>query len=164
MFNEATGRQLRQDVAVGGLSLAYGAIAAGKPEVGVGPVRNLSAALAAHRHVGRRNFRLLIDTMQFVRHGGSAAEVMALDPNVIGYLQLCDVPLISKFAKYMEEALHERMVPGTGELPLLDILAALPDHLVLGLEVPQRSLAQAGMGPSVNQKPPCASKTISVGP
>jgi sugar phosphate isomerase/epimerase len=116
-------------------------------EVGVGPVRSLSAALAAHRHVGRNNFRLLIDTMHFVRHGGNAAEIMALDPDVIGYVQLCDVPLISQFAKYMEEALHERMVPGTGELPLLDILGALPEHLVLGLEVPQRSLAQAGMGP-----------------
>jgi sugar phosphate isomerase/epimerase len=116
-------------------------------EVGVGPVRNLSAAIAAHRHVGRRSFRLLIDTMHFVRHGGSAAEIAALDPDVIGYVQLCDVPLVSTFTKYMEEALHERMVPGTGELPLLDILAALPSHLVLGLEVPQRSLAQAGEGP-----------------
>jgi sugar phosphate isomerase/epimerase len=116
-------------------------------EIGVGPVRSLSVALAAHRHVGRRNFRLLIDTMHFVRHGGSAAEIRALDPDVIGYVQLCDVPLVSKFSKYMEEALHERGVPGTGELPLLDILAALPGHLVLGLEVPQRSLAQAGVGP-----------------
>jgi sugar phosphate isomerase/epimerase len=116
-------------------------------EIGVGPVRNLTAALAAHRHVGRRNFRLLIDTMHFVRHGGSAAEIAALDPDVIGYVQLCDVPLISTFVRYMEEALYERMVPGTGELPLLDILAALPRHLVLGLEVPQRSLAQAGVGP-----------------
>jgi hypothetical protein len=35
----------------------------------------------------------------------------------------------------------------TGELPLLDILAALPPQLVLGIEVPQRSLADAGVGP-----------------
>jgi sugar phosphate isomerase/epimerase len=116
-------------------------------EIGPGPVRGLPAALAAVRHVGKSNFRLLIDTMHFVRFGSGAAEVASLDPNVIGYVQLCDVPLISKHATYMEEALYERMVPGTGELPLLDILAALPRRVVLGLEVPQRSLAEAGVGP-----------------
>jgi hypothetical protein len=47
----------------------------------------------------------------------------------------------------MDEALYERMVPGTGELPLLDILTALPEGVVIGLEVPQRSLAEAGVGP-----------------
>ena len=116
-------------------------------EIGPGPIPHLSAALTAVRHVGKPNFRLLIDTMHFCRSGAGAADIAALDPDVIGYVQLCDVPLISKHATYMDEALHERMVPGTGELPLLDILAVLPHHLVLGLEVPQRSLAEAGIGP-----------------
>ena len=116
-------------------------------EIGPGPVPNLRSALAAVRHVGNANFRLLIDTMHFVRSGSGAGDIAALDPNLIGYVQLCDVPLVSKHAKYMEEALYERMVPGTGELPLLDILAALPPQLVLGIEVPQRSLVDAGMGP-----------------
>ncbi|OHV51343.1 hypothetical protein BCD48_10165 [Pseudofrankia sp. BMG5.36] len=39
------------------------------------------------------------------------------------------------------------MVPGTGELPLLDMLTALPPGLVIGLEVPLRSQAEAGIGP-----------------
>jgi sugar phosphate isomerase/epimerase len=116
-------------------------------EVGPGPVPTLTAALAAVRHVGKRCFRLLIDTMHFVRSGSNAADIASLDPNVIGYVQLCDVPLVSRYSSYMEEALYERMVPGTGELPLLDILAALPPHVVLGLEVPQRSLAEAGIDP-----------------
>jgi sugar phosphate isomerase/epimerase len=116
-------------------------------EIGAGAVRRLPAALAAVRHVGRPNFRLLIDTMHFVRSGGTAADIAALDPDVIGYVQLCDAPMVSGFASYMDEALHERMVPGTGELPLLDIVAAVPEHVVLGLEVPQRSLAESGVGP-----------------
>ena len=116
-------------------------------EIGPGPVPNLRSALAAVRHVGNANFRLLIDTMHFVRSGSGAGDIAALDPNLIGYVQLCDVPLVSKHATYMEEALYERMVPGTGELPLVDILAALPSQLVLGIEVPQRSLVDAGMGP-----------------
>ena len=116
-------------------------------EIGPGPVPNLPAALTAVRHVGKSNFRLLIDTMHFFRSGSGAADIAALDPDVIGYVQLCDVPVISRHATYMDEALHERMVPGTGELPLIDLLTALPRQLVLGLEVPQRSLVEAGVGP-----------------
>jgi sugar phosphate isomerase/epimerase len=116
-------------------------------EVGPGPVATLAAALAAWRHVDKPYFRLLIDTMHFFRSGSSVSDIAALDADVIGYVQLCDVPLVSKYSSYMEEALYERMVPGTGELPLLELLAVLPDDVVLGLEVPQRSLAEAGVGP-----------------
>ena len=116
-------------------------------EVGPGPVANLTAALAAIRHVGKPGFRLLIDTMHFFRSGSGVADIASLDPDVIGYVQLCDVPQVSRHASYMDEALHERMVPGTGELPMLEILAALPRNVMLGLEVPQRSLAAAGIGP-----------------
>jgi sugar phosphate isomerase/epimerase len=110
-------------------------------------ISNLPSAVAAVRHVARPNFRLLIDTMHFARSGSDIAELAALDPNMIGYAQLSDAPRISKYSSYMEEALFERRVPGTGELPLSGILAALPRHLVLGLEVPERSRALAGVGP-----------------
>jgi sugar phosphate isomerase/epimerase len=116
-------------------------------EIGAGPVRDLAAGLAAVRHVRQHSFRLLIDFMHFARSGGTPEDLAALDPEAIGYVQVCDIPRVSAFASYMDEALHERMVPGTGELPLLDMLAAIPRHVVLGIEVPQRSLATAGVGP-----------------
>lgn len=116
-------------------------------EIGPGPISGLPTALDAVRYVARPNFKLLIDTMHFVRGGAGAADIRALDPSVIGYVQLCDVPLVSKHSSYMEEALYERLPPGAGELPLVEILAALPEHVVLGLEVPQRSLVEAGVGP-----------------
>jgi sugar phosphate isomerase/epimerase len=118
-------------------------------EIGPGPIANLPAALAAVRHVGRADFRLLIDSMHFFRLGGSVADIVALDPDLIGYVQLCDAPAVSKFASYMEEALHERLAPGDGELPLLELLRCLPHRVVVSLEVPQRSLAEAGVGPLV---------------
>jgi hypothetical protein len=46
------------------------------------------------------------------------------------------------------------MVPGEGELPLRDLLSALPADIVLELEVPQRSLALAGVSP-IDRLRPC---------
>jgi len=110
-------------------------------------IPDLPTALAALRHVDRPYFRLLVDTMHLVRSGAGAAELAALDPQLIGYAQVCDAPIVSTFASYGEEAKFERLVPGTGELPLRSIVAALPPDIVIGIEIPQRSLAEAGIGP-----------------
>lgn len=116
-------------------------------EVGPGPIGNIAAGLQAVRHVGRPDFKLLIDTMHFFRFGGTVADLEALEPGAVGYVQLCDAPRVSPFESYMEEALHERMTPGEGDLPLAEALAALPSDLIVSVEVPQRSKAQAGMAP-----------------
>jgi sugar phosphate isomerase/epimerase len=110
-------------------------------------VADLQTALAAVRHVGRPDFRLLVDTMHLVRSGSGPADIAALDPDLIGYVQICDAPRKARFSTYFEEAMFERMAPGTGELGLTDLVAALPHDRVFALEVPQRSLAEAGVGP-----------------
>jgi len=117
-------------------------------------VGDLPTALAAGEHVGRSDFRLLIDTMHLVRSGSSAADVVAIDPDRIGYAQLNDTTLRPRLDNYMEEAMFERMVPGEGELPLRDILSALPPDIVIELEVPRRSLALAGVSP-IDRLRPC---------
>jgi sugar phosphate isomerase/epimerase len=117
-------------------------------------VADLPTALAAREHVGRTDFRLLIDTMHLVRSGSSAADLAAVDPQYIGYAQLNDTTLQPCTDNYMEEAMFERMVPGEGELPLHDILSALPPDIVIEIEVPRRSLALAGVGP-VDRLRPC---------
>lgn len=117
-------------------------------------VGDLPTALAARAHVGRSDFRLLIDTMHVVRSGSGAADVAAIDSDHIGYAQLNDTTLRPLRDNYMEEAMFERMVPGEGELPLHDILAALPADIVIELEVPRRSLALAGVSP-IDRMRPC---------
>ncbi len=117
-------------------------------------VGDLATAVAAVEHVGRPDFRLLIDTMHVVRSGSDAADLAALNPNSIGYAQLNDTVLRPLIDNYMEEAMYERMVPGEGELPLHDLLAALPPDVVIELEVPRRSLALAGVSP-VDRLRPC---------
>jgi sugar phosphate isomerase/epimerase len=108
---------------------------------------DLSAALDIISAVGRPDLRLLVDTMHVIRGGATPADLAALDPDTIGYVQLSDVPLTPVGPTYYEEALFNRMVPGRGELPLLEILAAVPRDRVISLEVPNRSQVEAGLSP-----------------
>ncbi|TCM20907.1 sugar phosphate isomerase/epimerase [Novosphingobium sp. PhB165] len=110
-------------------------------------VPDLPTALDALRHVGRADFRLLVDTMHLVRSGAGAADLAALDPDLIGYIQFCDAPLEPRFESYFEESMFERVAPGEGELGLREIVAALPHDRVYALELPLRSEAEAGVGP-----------------
>ncbi len=110
-------------------------------------IPDLPAALRAVRHVGRPDFTLLIDTMHLVRSGAGPADIAALDPGLIGYVQVSDAPVAQRFESYFEEAMFERMVPGEGGLGLKEVIAALPGDRVYSVEVPLRSEAEAGAGP-----------------
>jgi sugar phosphate isomerase/epimerase len=115
-------------------------------EVGAGVLRRLDKALAAITAVGSPAFKLLIDTMHFFRFGSIVADFAALDPEVVGHIQLCDVPMPAVIESYMEEALYERRAPGDGDLPLLEFLRHVPQAVVVGLEIPIRSEAERGIG------------------
>jgi sugar phosphate isomerase/epimerase len=106
---------------------------------------DLPSALAVVRKVDKPNFKLMIDTMHLFRSGGGVADVAALDRSAIGYLQLCDVPAVSAYANYADEARYDRLSPGDGALPLRDLLKIIPRDVIVGLEVPMRAKAEAGI-------------------
>ncbi len=109
-------------------------------------IADLPTAMAAVEHVSRDEISLLIDTMHVARSGAGPDDLRSLPAERIGHVQLCDVPLRStKKHHYAEEAMYHRMAPGEGELPLAEMLAALPHDCVVGLEVPMRSRAEAGI-------------------
>lgn len=114
-------------------------------------VPDLPTALRAVDHVGQ-GLRLLLDPMHLLRSGGTVADLAAVDPALIAYAQLCDVPLVATNPDYLDEAMNERLAPGCGELPLSDYVAALP-NVTISLEVPQRRLAEAGKGPRERMAP-----------
>jgi sugar phosphate isomerase/epimerase len=116
-------------------------------------VGDVASGLTALDHIGRSDTRLLIDTMHFVRGGGTVAELAAVDPDRIGYVQLSDTTLQPRVDDYMREAMFERLVPGEGELPLREIIAVVPPDVIIGLEVPQLSLADAGFTPFDRLRP-----------
>jgi hypothetical protein len=75
------------------------------------------------------------------------AEMSAANGNV----QLCDCRY--QATDYMHESMYERLRPGPGELPLAALLAAAPRHVPVGIEVPQQSLADSGVGPLQRLQP-----------
>ncbi len=117
------------------------------------PIGTLEAAIGLVSGSGRPNAKVLIDAMHLYRSGGTAAEVAALDPARIGYAQMCDVPLVSTHEDYSIEARFDRRVAGDGELPLKEFVDALPKDCVIGLEVPMRDKALAGIGPVERLRP-----------
>jgi sugar phosphate isomerase/epimerase len=116
-------------------------------------IADLPTALRAVRHVGRKNFKLLLDPMHLIRSGGSVADLESLPAGVIAYAQLCDVPLRPSGSDYLEEAMYERLAPGRGALPLVEFIRALPPEITVGLEIPQRAPAAAGIRPRDRLKP-----------
>ena len=119
----------------------------------LGPIRTLAAAEAAVKGVAHPAFTLLIDTMHFFRLGSTNRQLAQTDIAAIGYVQLCDAPWQQRFETYIEEAMYERMAPGAGELPLAAFLAQIPPHVPVSLEIPQRGLAEDGVGPAERLAP-----------
>lgn len=110
-------------------------------------IGTLAQALAAVHATGRSNLSVLVDCMHFARSGGTPADLDGVDPALIGHVQLCDVPMPQVAANYGDEALHNRLAPGEGNLPLAEILTALPRKVSIGLELPMRAKAKAGIAP-----------------
>jgi sugar phosphate isomerase/epimerase len=119
------------------------------------PFGDLPSALDIVHRVGRPDFAVLVDAMHLFRTGSTAADLAAVAPALIGYVQICDVPWTSDL-DYADEARFERRAPGDGELPLKDMIAALPLDIHLGLEVPMRARAEAGIGPVERLRPAIA--------
>jgi sugar phosphate isomerase/epimerase len=113
----------------------------------------LAEAAAFVRGCGAPNAALLVDAMHFYRSGAQTADLGAIDPALVGHIQVCDVPMPPRTDNYGEEARHERMIPGEGDLPLADFLSALPRDVSVGIELPMISKARAGISPTEALRP-----------
>ncbi len=97
-------------------------------------IRDLPQAVAVLDAVDRPNASVLIDNLHLVRTGGTVADVTAVDPTRLPYVQLCDAPA-SAPEQLVVEALDERLTLGAGELPVGELVDALPAHTALSLEI-----------------------------
>ncbi len=100
-------------------------------------VRSLGDALDIVKRCDHPAAAVLIDSLHFQRAGHSAADLKAVDRNLLTYSQICDGNLqcADDYDSYLDDAVDLRSAPGEGELPLVDILSALPSTIPLSLEV-----------------------------
>ena len=108
-----------------------------------GKTQTLAAARDLIRASGA-DVGICLDPHHLVRAGGSVADIAAMEPGLIRYVQLCDGPLSQPPEITGTEAVCERLYPGDGDFPLLDFLRAAPRHATLGIECPSLSRMQAG--------------------
>jgi sugar phosphate isomerase/epimerase len=104
------------------------------------PYTAVNSLAKAHRLVAAAraaNLGLLIDALHLARAGGSPAEVAAIPPELIAYLQLCDAPAAPPPGMALrQESLTARLYPGQGGLPLMALMDALPAGIVVDVETP----------------------------
>lgn len=103
-------------------------------------VNTLEKARTLVAGLGEGRATLVLDAMHFFRSGSTLEDLASLPPQMIGYAQICDTTRVQAEGEdYYHDACFNRMVPGTGELPLREFVLGLPSHVPLGIEVPLRS-------------------------
>jgi sugar phosphate isomerase/epimerase len=106
-------------------------------------VASLPDALDVVSQVQAPNLGVLVDTLHLDRSGGRPDDLLAADRSAFPYLQLADAHAgrPSTTAALRDEALHGRLLPGRGVLPLVEVLAAVP-AVPVSVELRGRRLAE----------------------
>lgn len=105
-------------------------------------IASLAAATSVVVEAGAANGAVLVDTLHLARSGGTPADLAAVAPRLLPYLQVADAaatPRDPSPTGLREEALHARLLPGHGDLPLAGVLAAVPG-VALSVELRSRQL------------------------
>ena len=124
------------------LSDHFGELVAAARPFGVRPViefmayRSVRALAEAVAIAGRSGGGgILVDALHVRRCGVGLDELAGLEAGLVAYLQLCDAPLAPP-PDQVAEARTGRLLPGAGQLPLGDLLTAVPDTVPVAVEAP----------------------------
>jgi sugar phosphate isomerase/epimerase len=134
-----------------------------RPAIEAIPYMQVKTLADAAVLVGASGGGIIIDPLHLQRSGGTPDDVHSLDPKLIAYCQLCDAPLaaphnlprprelprgqsVEGITDLALEARAVRLLPGDGELPLAEIIAALPPGLAFSVETPNVALLES-LGP-----------------
>lgn len=90
------------------------------------------------------NAGIVFDTVHFMRSGGTVRDLDDIDPAIIRHVQINDGPAHLPPDQVLTEAMSERMLPGEGEFPLVDLLRRVPADIPWGIEAPRTRSADAG--------------------
>lgn len=115
--------------------------------IATGRTRTLAEAEALIADAGV-DAGIVFDILHLVRTGGCAADVRAVAPGRIRHVQLSDGPEAVPEGGAGFEAGQERLYPGDGVFPLIELLRAAPIDVPWGIEAPSMSRVKAGMSPA----------------
>ena len=111
--------------------------------------KDLTQAARIVERAGRDNAGVLIDPFHLSRSRSRIADIAAIPPSRLHFMQFCDVPaaIPPTLDTILAEARAERLFPGEGELDLIALLRAVPRDIPLSVEVPTHTLART-VGPT----------------
>ncbi len=110
-------------------------------------VRDMAAADAYLHRADQPNAQILVDFFHLLQSGGTATDLTSIDPGRICSAQICDGAAGMTMEAYAYNAVNDRKLPGEGEMPIAQILAALPRGVMVGVEIPHRAMTEAGVSP-----------------
>ena len=105
-------------------------------------VDTLASAVRVRDLVDHPNLTICLDALHFQRSGGAPADLARIDLTALSCFQICDAPALAP-ADLPHEARCGRLLPGEGDLPLGELMAALPAELPIAVEAPD--LSRSGM-------------------
>lgn len=108
-------------------------------------VHTVADALDLIERSGVTDAALTVDALHLTRSGGSAKDIAALAPAQVSYVQLCDGPATVPAEGYAFEGGRQRLLPGEGELPLADLVAAVGPDVLLAVEAPSQRRVEQGV-------------------
>ena len=106
---------------------------------------------------------IVLDVFHLVRKGGTVADVRAIEPGLIRYIQLCDGAASVSAEQMRYEASYERLYPGDGDFPLVELLSDASTDIAWGIEAPSRRRADSGMSAEAQAKEAIAAMRRTVG-
>ena len=110
----------------------------------ISEVKSLAQAAGYIARSGER-VGIVVDLLHLAKAGEGPEDVARLDPSLFLCAQVSDGPAHPTFEQYHHSAMFERQVPGDGELPVVEFLAALPKDVPIGVETPLRTMAAQGV-------------------
>jgi sugar phosphate isomerase/epimerase len=112
--------------------------------VAMGQTRTLAQARDMIRASGA-DVGILFDTWHLIRSGCGAEQVREIEPGLIRYVQVNDGLARIPEEAMIAESLEERLYPGDGEFPLVELLKAAPRDVPWAIETPSLRRARAGV-------------------
>lgn len=109
-------------------------------------VRSLHDALDILRDVDHPAGKLLVDPLHLARSGGHPIDLKEVPEALFSYAQYCDAPIQLADMSYdsiLKEAIDGRLLAGEGDLPLKELVSALPEGLPLAIELRSKALREA---------------------